>query len=92
MMAGLAAHLAKAVVQEDITCNMPSEFTKLADSLAEGYASNPFSKWLIKVELIDASTNEVERRHTRAISGTEYGNTLFEDIKSVLEGEKDIVD
>lgn len=71
---------------------MPNEFTKHADSLAENYATNPFSKWQIKLDVIDGSTGKVVQSHTRDVSGTGYAHALFEDIKAVLEGDKDIVD
>ncbi len=71
---------------------MPSEFEKLADTIAESYDTNPFSKWVVKIDVIDGSTGKTERTHSREISGTGYAHALFEDIKSVLEGEKDIVD
>lgn len=71
---------------------MPNEFTTLADTIAESLSTNPFSKWQIKVDVIDGSTGEVAQTHTRDVSGTSYAHTLFEDIKAVLEGTKDIVD
>ncbi len=71
---------------------MPNDFLALADKVAENYSANPFSKWIFKLQVVDGGSNEVAYQHIRHVSGTEYAHTLFEDIKAVLEGEKDIAD
>lgn len=71
---------------------MPSSFLNAADEIATQLNSNPFSKWKLKLTLMDGASGEQVGEHIRDVSGTTYAQQLFDDVKRVLEGEADIVD